>query len=295
VPPPAVRPSIIEENGQRREDDLTHKLSDIIKTNNNIFDKIAKGASEETIKLITMVLQYHVFTFIDNQIPGLAPSQQRNGRRLRSVCDRMKKKEGRIRGNLNGKRVDQSARSVITPDPYISIDELGVPIKIAMNITFPEIVTPFNIDKLTKLVTNGRDIYPGANFVIPFIMLETGKRSKIDLRYRKKSVKLRFGDIVERHIIDGDPVLFNRQPTLHKMGMMCHRIRVFKDETLNTFRINVNVTNPYNADFDGDEMNMFIPQNIQTQIELSNIADVKRKIISPKKLFIKITVENSLL
>ena len=148
VPPPAVRPSIIEENGQRREDDLTHKLSDIIKTNNSILDKINKGASEDTIKYITMLLQYHVFTFINNQIPGLAPSQQRNGRKLKSVSDRMKKKEGRIRGNLNGKRVDQSARSVITPDPYISIDELGVPIKVAINITFPEIVNQYNIDKM---------------------------------------------------------------------------------------------------------------------------------------------------
>ena len=129
-----------------------HKLSDIIKTNNNILDKINKGASEDTIKLITMVLQYHVFTFIDNQIPGLAPSQQRNGRRLRSVCDRMKKKEGRIRGNLNGKRVDQSARSVITPDPYISIDELGVPIRVALNITFQEVVNEYNIEEMSQLL-----------------------------------------------------------------------------------------------------------------------------------------------
>ena len=165
VPPPSVRPSIIEENGQRREDDLTHKLSEIIKINNNIYDKIAKGTSEETIKLITMVLQYHVFTFIDNQIPGLAPSQQRNGRKLKSVSDRMKKKEGRIRGNLNGKRVDQSSRSVITPDPYISIDELGVPIKIAVNITFPEIVNQYNIEEMKKLIENGPDVWPGAKLV----------------------------------------------------------------------------------------------------------------------------------
>ena len=152
VPPPAVRPSIIEENGQRREDDLTHKLSDIVKTNNNIIDKINKGASEETIKLITMVLQYHIFTFIDNQIPGLAPSQQRNGRKLKSICDRMRKKDGRIRGNLNGKRVDQSARSVITPDPYISIDELGVPIRVALNITFQEVVNVYNMEQMKKLI-----------------------------------------------------------------------------------------------------------------------------------------------
>lgn len=159
VPPPAVRPSIIEENGQRREDDLTHKLSDIIKTNKQLAEKICKGNSEDTIKYVHMLLQYHVFTFINNQMPGLAPAQQRNGRKLKSVSDRMKKKEGRIRGNLNGKRVDQSARSVITPDPYISIDELGVPIKVAVNITFPEVVNEYNIDKMRELVKNGSEVW----------------------------------------------------------------------------------------------------------------------------------------
>lgn len=165
VPPPAVRPSIIEENGQRREDDLTHKLSDIIKANNQVEDKIKKGATEETVRYYTILLQYHVFTFINNHIPGLAPAQQRNGRKLKSVSDRMKKKEGRIRGNLNGKRVDQSARSVITPDPYISIDELGVPIKVAINITFPEIVNKYNIEHMRKLIINGSDNWPGAKYI----------------------------------------------------------------------------------------------------------------------------------
>jgi len=146
------------------------------------------------------------------------------------------------------KRVNFSARTVITSDPNLGLDELGVPIKIAMNITFPEVVTPFNIDRLNKLVRNGRDVYPGANFVIPLHSIESGKQTKTDLRYRKKSVKLHNGDIVERHIIDGDPVLFNRQPSLHKMSMMCHRIKVIKDESLNTFRLNVTVTTPYNAD-----------------------------------------------
>ena len=277
VPPPAVRPSIIEENGQRREDDLTHKLSDIIKTNNNINDKIKRGASEETIKLITMVLQYHIFTFIDNQIPGLAPSQQRNGRKLKSVSDRMKKKEGRIRGNLNGKRVDQSARSVITPDPYISIDELGVPIRIALNITFPETVNDFNIEELKKLIKNGPDKWPGAKFV---------KKIKdsitINLKYadlNKICIELKNGDVVHRHLTNGDYVLFNRQPSLHKMSMMCHKVIIMPYQT---FRLNVLDTPPYNADFDGDEMNLHCPQNIQTMNELRDIASVPYLVIAPR-------------
>jgi DNA-directed RNA polymerase beta' subunit len=277
VPPPAVRPSIIEENGQRREDDLTHKLSDIIKTNNNIIDKINKSASEETIKLITMVLQYHVFTFIDNQIPGLAPSQQRNGRRLRSVCDRMKKKEGRIRGNLNGKRVDQSARSVITPDPYISIDELGVPIRVALNITFQEIVNEYNIEEMRKLILNGSNKWPGAKYV-----KKANELGPINLKYAdliKIANELKYGDVVHRHLRDGDYVLFNRQPSLHKMSMMCHKVIIMPYQT---FRLNVLDTPPYNADFDGDEMNLHCPQNIQTMSELKDLAAVPYLILAPR-------------
>jgi len=277
VPPPAVRPSIIEENGQRREDDLTHKLSDIVKTNNNILDKINKGANEDTIKLITMVLQYHIFTFIDNQIPGLAPSQQRNGRKLKSICDRMRKKDGRIRGNLNGKRVDQSARSVITPDPYISIDELGVPIRVALNITFQEVVNEYNIEEMKKLILNGPDKWPGAKYV-----KKANDMITINLKYAElsKIVKeLKYGDVVHRHLNNGDYVLFNRQPSLHKMSMMCHKVIIMPYQT---FRLNVLDTPPYNADFDGDEMNLHCPQNIQTMSELKDLAAVPYLILAPR-------------
>jgi len=277
VPPPAVRPSIIEENGQRREDDLTHKLSDIIKTNNNILDKINKGASEETIKLITMVLQYHVFTLMDNQIPGLAPSQQRNGRKLKSICDRMRKKDGRIRGNLNGKRVDQSARSVITPDPFISIDELGVPIKIALNITFQEVVNEYNIDEMKRLILNGPDNWPGAKYIRKVDNMVTINLKYADLN--KIVNELKFGDVVHRHLRNGDYVLFNRQPSLHKMSMMCHKVIIMPYQT---FRLNVLDTPPYNADFDGDEMNLHCPQNIQTMFELKDLASVPYLILTQK-------------
>jgi DNA-directed RNA polymerase beta' subunit len=277
VPPPAVRPSIIEENGQRREDDLTHKLSDIVKTNNIIYEKIKKNASDENIKLIAMVLQYHVFTFINNQVPGIPPSQQRNGRKLKSVCDRMTKKDGRIRGNLNGKRVDQSARSVITPDPYISIDELGVPVKIAMNLSFPEIVNEYNIESMREMVLNGVDTWPGAKFVKK---LKEGITINIKHGDKKKIAEgLKYGDTVHRHMIDNDCILFNRQPSLHKMSMMCHKVKIMPHQT---FRLNVLDTPPYNADFDGDEMNLHQPQNIQTMQELKDLASIQYMIVSSK-------------
>jgi len=146
-----------------------------------------------------------------------------------------------------GKRVDFSARTVITPDPTIDINQLGVPKKVATNLTFPEVVTPQNIEKLTKLVKNGRDEYPGANFVFPASSLVPGQRVlPIDLRFRKEKVELRYGDIVERHIVDGDIVLLNRQPTLHKQSMMGHHIKIIDDDSLSTLRLNPGVTKPYN-------------------------------------------------
>lgn len=240
VPPPAVRPSIIEENGARREDDLTHKLSDIVKYNNQLKSRIETGkGTEEHLKVLTNLVQYHVATFMDNQIPGLPVAQQRNGRKLKSISDRLKKKEGRIRGNLNGKRVDQSARSVITPDPYIGLDELGVPVRIAMNVTFPETVNKYNIEEMRKLVRNGPDTWPGAKYVR---MVEDGVTKTLKYADREKiAQELRDGDIVDRHYRDGDYTLFNRQPSLHKMSMMGHKVRVMPYQT---FRLNVLVTNP---------------------------------------------------
>lgn len=276
VPPPSVRPSVRNETGQRCEDDLTHKLCDIVKTNNMLKQKIERNSTKEQIDYWAILLQYHISTFVDNQLPGLAPAKQRTGRPLRSLTERLKSKEGRIRGNLMGKRVDFSARSVITPDPGISIDELGVPIKIAMNLTFPEVVNRYNRDEMNRLVKNGPDIYPGAKYIRKHKdNFRTIRLKNIDY----SMVELLDGDIVDRHLMNGDYVLFNRQPSLHKMSMMAHRVRVMPYDT---FRLNVCVTPSYNADYDGDEMNMHVPQSLQTENELIQLAAVPTQIISPR-------------
>jgi len=281
IPPPQVRPSVIQDNNQRSEDDLTHKLAEIIKTNNTYLQpRIEAGAAKSVIDEWTNVLQYHIATLVDNQIPGVAPSAQRNGRPLKSIQQRLGSKEGRIRYNIQGKRVEFSARSVITPDPNISIAELGVPEKIAMNLTFPERVTKFskdhrgNMDKLYKLIQNGPNVYPGAKTI-------RHKDGRItSLRHvNTKELVLHEGDIVNRHLMDGDIVLFNRQPTLHRMSMMGHRVKVLKGKT---FRLNVSVTAPYNADFDGDEMNMHCPQSYEAATELAEIAAVPHQILRPR-------------
>ena len=275
VPPPCVRPTVHNDIGQRREDDLTHKICEIIKMNNLLTTKINNNASRKDIESYAMVLQFHVGTYADNQLPGIPPSQHRNGRPIKSVTERLKSKEGRIRGNLMGKRVDFSARSVITPDPNISIDELGVPIRIAMNLTFPEVVNVRNIAKLQEMVNNGPDVYPGAKYVRKY---EEGRTVRLMKDTPKDSVTLQHGDVVDRHLVNGDPVLFNRQPSLHKMSMMAHRVHVMNYDT---FRLNPCVTPCYNADYDGDEMNAHIPQSIQTAIELE-LAAVPHQILSPR-------------
>jgi DNA-directed RNA polymerase II subunit RPB1 len=274
VPPPQVRPSVLQDNNQRSEDDLTQKLIDIIKTNATLSDKITKGAKKKAIDEWTTLLQYHVATLVNNDIPGVAQSAQRSGRPLKSLQQRLGTKEGRIRNNLQGKRVEFSARSVITPDPNISVEELGVPIKIATNLTFPERVTAFNLDRMYALVQNGPDKYPGAKSI------QRADGRMISLKHvNTKTIQLYEGDIVNRHLLDGDPVLFNRQPSLHRMSMMCHRVRVLP---YSTFRLNVSVTKPYNADFDGDEMNMHVPQSVEAATELREIAAVPKQLISPR-------------
>ena len=275
IPPPAVRPSVKQGSSQRMDDDLTHKIADIVKFNNILKKNIEKSHRQEIIDDWTNQVQYHVATYIDNELPGVYQATHRSGRPIKSIRQRLKGKEGRIRNNLMGKRVDYSARSVITPDPNIALDELGVPIKIALNLTYPEKVNPFNREKLIELVNNGSDKWPGAKSVIK----TNGNKIAINSN-NKVDIELEYGDIVNRHLNDGDYVLFNRQPSLHKMSMMGHRVRVLPG---NTFRLNVSVTPPYNADFDGDEMNMHVPQSIQAVSELINIASVNKQIISPRE------------
>jgi DNA-directed RNA polymerase II subunit RPB1 len=274
VPPPAVRPSVKHDAQQRSEDDLSHILVNIIKTNKTLQEKIQNNSPANVIDDWTTVLQYYVATQVDNKIPGVASVAQRSGRPLKSIKDRLNGKGGRMRGNLMAKRVDFSARSVITADPNISIRDLGIPMKIAKNITKPVVVNAINKAFLTKLVLNGPDEWPGAK------ILEKKNGESITLRYvDRKSIVLEDGDIVHRHMMDGDPILFNRQPTLHRMSMMCHIAKIMKKG--DTFRMNVADTKPYNADFDGDEMNLHMPQDVESESELKNLAAVPYQLISP--------------
>lgn len=205
VPPPCIRPSVKHSINLRSEDDLTYKLLDIIKANNQLTQKIKKNNLTHIEDYIDY-LQYHVTTLIDNDIRGVPPAQHRSGRILKAYKQRIKGKEGRIRGNLMGKRVNFSGRSVISPDPYLRIDQIGIPIKIAKILTIKEVVNDYNIKELQQYVYNGPDIHPGAKFLI-----KDGKM--MDIKYLKESNKiLEMGMTVGRHLMSEDIVLFNRQP-----------------------------------------------------------------------------------
>ncbi|AAL81687.1 DNA-directed RNA polymerase subunit a' [Pyrococcus furiosus DSM 3638] len=276
VPPVTARPSITLETGIRAEDDLTHKLVDIIRINNRLKQNIEAGAPQLIIEDLWDLLQYHVTTYINNEAPGVPPAKHKSGRPLKTLAQRLKGKEGRFRGNLSGKRVNFSARTVISPDPMISINEVGVPVEVAMELTVPEKVTEFNIERLRKMVLNGPDKYPGANYVID----PEGRRRRImDSNKETLANQLDIGWTVERHLMDGDIVLFNRQPSLHRMSIMAHRVRVMP---YRTFRLNLAVCPPYNADFDGDEMNLHVPQTEEAQAEARILMEVQNHIISPR-------------
>ena len=276
VPPVTVRPSITLETGERSEDDLTHKLVDILRINQRLKENMEAGAPQLIVEDLWELLQYHVTTYFDNEASGVPPARHRSGRPLKTLAQRLKGKEGRFRSNLAGKRVNFSARTVISPDPNLSINEVGVPEMIAKEITVPITVTEWNIDKMKEYIKNGSNVHPGANYIIR----PDGRKIRVYDETKETAMEnLEPGYIVERHIIDGDIVLFNRQPSHHRMSMMAHEVRVLPYKT---FRLNLCVCPPYNADFDGDEMNMHVFQTPEARAEANDIMKVQEHILSPR-------------
>jgi len=277
VPPVYVRPSITLESGIRSEDDLTHKLVDIIRINQRLRENMEAGAPTLIIQDLSELLQYHVTTYFNNEASGIPPARHRSGRALKTISQRLKGKEGRFRSNLSGKRVDFSARTVISPDPNLDINEVGVPLDIAMRLTIPEKITVWNIEEMRKLIINGPETFPGALYVVR----PDGKRVRLEFVVERDKVaeSLETGFIVERHLMNGDIAIFNRQPSLHRMSIMAHYVRVLPHKT---FRLHLCVCPPYNADFDGDEMNLHVPQGEEAQTEARLLMQVQDQILSPR-------------
>jgi DNA-directed RNA polymerase subunit A' len=277
VPPVYVRPSITLESGIRSEDDLTHKLVDIIRINQRLRENMDAGAPTLIIQDLSELLQYHVTTYFNNEASGIPPARHRSGRALKTLSQRLKGKEGRFRSNLSGKRVDFSARTVVSPDPNLDINEVGVPLEIAMRLSVPGKVTEWNIEEMRQFVVNGPEKYPGALYIIR----PDGKRIRLEFVTDREKIAeaVEVGFIVERHLKNGDIAIFNRQPSLHRMSIMAHYVRVLPYKT---FRLHLCVCPPYNADFDGDEMNLHVPQSEEARTEALLLMQVQDQILSPR-------------
>ena len=275
APPVTIRPSITLESGERSEDDLTHKLGDIVRSNQRLWENLNAGAPEVIIEDLWDLLQYHITTFFDNNISQIPPARHRSGQPLKTLSERIKGKEGHIRHNLIGKRVNFSSRTVITPDPFIKINEVGIPLEIAKILTVPERVNKRNMDWLKELIKRG-DKYPGANYIVR----PDGKKKKITEEIKEDLInELENGYLVERHLKDGDVVLFNRHPSLHKLSLMSHFVKILP---YRTFRMHPTTTFPYNADFDGDEMNVHAPQTEEAKAEAKILMNVGKQLTSVK-------------
>lgn len=277
VPPVTVRPSITLETGIRSEDDLTHKIVDILRVNQRVRESKESGTPPLIVQDLVDLLQYHVTTFFDNEVSGIPQAHHRSGRPLKTISQRLKGKEGRFRGSLSGKRVDFSGRTVISPDPSLDISEVGVPLGVAKKLTIPEKVSLWNVERLKSFVINGPDEHPGANYIIR----PDGVKVRLDYVSDREALttSLAPGFMVERHLMDGDIVIFNRQPSLHRMSIMAHFVKVLPYQT---FRLHPAVCPPYNADFDGDEMNLHVPQNEEARSEALTLMKVQDQILSPR-------------
>ncbi|XP_072757329.1 DNA-directed RNA polymerase III subunit RPC1-like [Anoplolepis gracilipes] len=275
VPPVCIRPSALSDTkAGTNEDYLTMKLSEI-----SLINDVIRKQNNVNINMYMEhwdFLQLHCGLYINSEMSGIPPHMQPK-KFGRGMVQRLKGKQGRFRGNLSGKRVDFSSRTVISPDPNLRIDQVGIPMQVAMILTYPEKVNPSNIELMRTLVRNGPHVHPGANYV-----QYHDSQNRVYLQYgnRKKLAQdLKNGDIVERHLKDDDLVLFNRQPSLHKLSIMAHKTKILNHRT---FRFNECCCAPYNADFDGDEMNIHLPQTEEAKAEALVLLANKSNLVTPR-------------
>jgi len=313
VLPPVCRPFLIAEN-TTCDDDLTIQYVEIIKANRHLADPTLNELKKQKY---TQIIKFRIKCLFNND---QGSSKHSNGRPLKGIKKRLTGKEGLLRGNLLGKRVDKSARTVIGPDPTLCTDEIGVPPDIADILSYPVRVNQYNQEQIQQWIADGR---------VNFLLRDNG-RTRINMRYAlykqgtklqfgdyledrrgnmtmimtekqlfslqegdkiirngdylpdlvynsKKPIDIQIGDVIERRLMDGDILLLNRQPTLHKGSMIAQKIRIIKGKTI---RLNLATTKTFNADFDGDEMNLHCPATPEAEAELRLLSSVDNNLIS---------------
>jgi len=302
VPPPIIRPNIMysESWRTRSQDEITSRIHDTAK----IRDQLAKlGVTSESLLASTPSLaellprdpgqpeppprrmtrqeiaierlQQTIAAYMNNESSGskVPQKKKRSGQPEKCLIRRLKGKKGRFRGNLMGKRVNQCARGVVSPDPNIRLGDVGVPEAIALKLTFPETVTVHNIKELQAKVLIGANRLGGARSVTN----RRGVTYGLDIHPDRSKIRLQLGWVVERYMQEFDYVLFNRQPSLRKKSVMAHRVRIMDGRTL---RLHPCCTSPYNADFDGDEMNLHFPQTPEAMAEARALMRVSLQIMN---------------
>lgn len=311
--PPSTRPMVILDD-KYCDDDLTIQYIEIIKVNKNIGLKKEKGFSE--IEKYIKILYFRISSLFNNS--SGKSKHNTNGKTMKGIKERLATKNGLMRENLMGKRVEQSARTVIGPEPTLCMDELAIPEEFAKTLTITERVTKYNIEYLTKLIDSGN-----ANFLRKFssdgeineinlqyalkkkgtrllygdTIIRNGREIKYDPKMKlevddyiirdgelisvesdsKKTIELNIGDIVDRCLQDGDNLILNRQPTLHSGSMIAEKIKIIPGKTL---RFSLCITKSLNADFDGDEGNIHVPQQPNTRIEMEELSSISNHILS---------------
>ncbi|XP_076069072.1 RNA polymerase I subunit RpI1 [Oratosquilla oratoria] len=305
VIPPKYRPCNFQD-GMMVEHEMSTLLKNIVKYSKCLFFLISvlNKTMEDIPEALTYILSevpgktnqekmQNVWYQVQGNVDNILDAKLNNMVKIttKGIKQVIEKKEGLFRNNLMGKRVNFSARSVAAPDPNLAVDEVGVPRDFAIRLTYPVPVTSWNSEELRNLVLNGPAIYPGALIVED----EEGRKTLLkenDFNQRqgvaKKLLtpteshvrKVHASKIVYRHLKDGDFVLMNRQPTLHRPSIQAHRARVMNKERV--LRMPYANCKAYNADFDGDELNLHFPQNEMARSEAFHLVTTHNQYLTPK-------------
>jgi len=295
VPSTSLRYSV-KVNNKTIIDDLTTKIQTIIGYNEKLKEYIQNEYQQVNTKEIYNLLSYEIFTFMDNKIPSLPISTSRNGRVLKSLLEKLSSKEGLLRSHLRGKRTNYSGRFVITADPSLNINEVGIPQKIADKFITTVPVTVNNIDMVKSWFR------PQGNVKVMYYYHKTDGGDVLKFRITENLKEriletIRIGDNVQRALATGDIVALNRPPTIHKYNILAHRVVVYKDNEQEgaTLRIHPNITAPYNADFDGDEFHLYNTTSYKAEFDLKVLMFVDSNIIDSKNSTPLIGIQKELL
>lgn len=285
LPSVTIRPNVFFQE-RLYEDDLTRKLETILQVNQKLKQMIKLDPFKQRAGLNQMykLLQYHVFTYFNNKSPRIPTAVYKNGVALKSLLEKIESKSGLFRGSLSGKRTDFAMRAVLSGDSTLNIDEVGIPKALAVLLTKPVVIDASNIDAAKTWVNSAE--YVKASYYE--YRTEEGSFLKLKITDANKQFitnNLTIGSVIHRSLMTGDWVVFNRQPTLHRYGLMAHKLIVYDDSKNegNTIRIPPAICAPYNADFDGDEGNLMPPKSKEAEIDMALLMNVKANIIDTKK------------